>query len=426
MKTLNLSPLDPDFVQNPYAAYTRARAQGPVLFWQDYGMMAAFDAATVQALLRDRRLGRETPADQRKPTPDHMRDFYAVEDQSMLELEPPTHTRLRGLVLRAFTSRRIAGLAPEIEEIARALLADLPKGEAFDLIPAFCTQLPVRIIARLLGVPEDMWPDLLRWSNDMVAVYQIGRTRATEEAANTAAADFTAFLRRYVNERRQDPRDDLITQLIAAEEDGEKLSTDALIGTCILLLNAGHEATVHALGNGIACLLENNTPASAFAAARAWRTKVLAPLLDTPLPDRTLVNVNFPALAPDAINATVEEILRYDPPLHVFERFAYEDIELGDVTLEKGRKIALVLGAAGRDPALYDQPDVFDPTRPAKAHAAFGGGLHFCVGAPLARLEMQIALRALFDHAPNLQLAEAPRFANTYHFHKLERLMVTI
>ena len=394
MKTLNLSPLDPDFVQNPYAAYTRARAQGPVLFWQDYGMMAAFDAATVQALLRDRRLGREPPADQRKPTPDHMRDFYAVEDQSMLELEPPTHTRLRGLVLRAFTSRRIAGLAPEIEEIAQALLADLPKGEAIDLIPAFCTQLPVRIIARLLGVPEDMWPDLLRWSNDMVAVYQIGRTRATEEAANTAAADFTAFLRRYVNERRQDPRDDLITQLIAAEEDGEKLSTDALIGTCILLLNAGHEATVHALGNGIACLLENNTPAS--------------------------------ALAPDAINATVEEILRYDPPLHVFERFAYEDIELGDVTLEKDRKIALVLGAAGRDPALYDQPDVFDPTRPAKAHAAFGGGLHFCVGAPLARLEMQIALRALFDHAPNLQLAEAPRFANTYHFHKLERLMVTI
>ena len=114
------------------------------------------------------------------------------------------------------------------------------------------------------------------------------------------------------------------------------------------------------------------------------------------------------------------------PPLHVFERFAYEDIELGDVTLEKGRKIALVLGAAGRDPALYDQPDVFDPTRPAKAHAAFGGGLHFCVGAPLARLEMQIALRALFDHAPNLQLAAPPRFANTYHFHKLERLMVTV
>lgn len=391
MKTLNLSPLDPAFVQDPYTAYAKARADGPVLYWEDYGMLAAFDAATVQALLRDRRLGREVPPDQRTPVPSHMQDFYRVEAQSMLELEPPVHTRLRGLVLRAFTSRRIAGLGPEIEAIAAELLDALPDGP-IDLIPTFCTQIPVRIIARLLGVPEDMWPDLLRWSNAMVAVYQAGRTRAVEDAANAAAADFSAFLRGYVDQRRSDPRDDLITQLIAAEEDGERLSTDALIGTCILLLNAGHEATVHALGNGVACLLTHETP-----------------------PD---------ALAPDRIGATVEEILRYDPPLHVFERFAYEDIDLDGVTLARGRKIALVLGAAGRDPAVWDSPDSFDPNRPAKAHAAFGGGLHFCVGAPLARLELQIALKALFDHAPNLRLTEELQYANTYHFHKLERLMV--
>ena len=393
MKTLNLSPRDSDFIQNPYAAYARARADGPVLYWQDYGMLAAFDAATVQALLRDRRLGREVPLDQRQPIPTHMTDFYALETHSMLELEPPTHTHLRGLVLRAFTSRRIAGLAPEIERVAADLLAQLPR-DPFDLIPAFCTQLPVRIIARLLGVPEDMWPDLLRWSNDMVPVYQAGRSRVTEDVANAAAAEFTAFLRDYVEQRRHDPRDDLITQLIVAEKNGETLSTDALIGTCVLLLNAGHEATVHALGNGVACLLANNVPIT--------------------------------TLAPDAIAATVEEILRYDPPLHVFERFAYEDIDLGDVTLKRGKKIALVLGAAGHDPMLCDQPDRFDHTRPGKVHAAFGGGLHFCVGAPLARLEMQVALRALFDHAPALRLAEKPRFADTYHFHKLERLIVQV
>ncbi|MGJ8626775.1 MAG: cytochrome P450 [Sulfitobacter sp.] len=391
MKTLNLSPLDPEFVQDPYAAYARARAQGPVLFWEDYGMPAAFDAATVQALLRDRRLGREVPADKRKPYPNHLSDWALVEAHSMLELEPPRHTRLRGLVLRAFTSRRIAALRPDIDDITAELLADLPSAP-FDLIPAFCAQLPVRVIARLLGVPEEMWPELLHWSNKMVAMYQASRTRAVEDAANQASRDFTRFLRGYIDKRRSDPRDDLITHLIAAEEDGEKLSTDELIGTCILLLNAGHEATVHSLGNAVKCLLEHETPVK--------------------------------MLGPDHIAATVEELLRFDPPLHMFTRYAYEDIALGDVTLKKGDEVALMLGAAGRDPALFENSDTFDPLRSAKPHAAFGGGLHFCVGAPLARLELQIALPALFDALPGMTLAEVPRYANAYHFHKLDQLRI--
>ena len=391
MKTLNLSPLDSEFVQDPYAAYARARAQGPVLFWQDYGMLAAFDAATVQALLRDRRLGREVPADKRKPYPDHLSDWALVEAHSMLELEPPRHTRLRGLVLRAFTSRRIAALRPDIDDITAELLANLPP-DPFDLIPAFCAQLPVRVIARLLGVPEEMWPELLHWSNTMVAMYQAGRTRAIEDAANQASRDFTRFLRGYIDKRRNDPRDDLITHLIAAEEDGEKLSTNELIGTCILLLNAGHEATVHSLGNAVKCLLEHETPVK--------------------------------MLGPDHITVTVEELLRFDPPLHMFTRYAYEDITLGDVVLKKDDQIGLMLGSAGRDPVLFDNPDAFDPQRPAKPHAAFGGGLHFCVGAPLARLELQVALPALFDALPEVALAEVPRYANAYHFHKLDQLRI--
>ena len=392
MHILNQSPTDPAFVQDPYTFYEKARRETPVAYWEDYRMLAAFDHATVHALLRDKRLGREVPAELRKPVPDHLQAFDAVEQHSMLEKEGDTHRRLRGLVLRAFTSRRIANLNDDVVEICNDLIAQFPKGE-FDLIPTYCTQLPVRVIARLLGVPEEHSDDLLRWSNAMVSMYQANRSRAIEDAANTAASEFSAFLRDYIETRRGDPRDDLITNLIAAEEDGVKLSTDELIGTCVLLLNAGHEATVHSMGNAIKTLLEHNTPRNALAA--------------------------------DNIADTAEELLRYDPPLHMFTRYAYEDIEIGGLSLQKGDEVALVLGSAGRCEAVWDNSDQFAPGKNSKSHLAFGGGLHFCVGAPLARLEMQIGLKMLFDACPNLKLAQAPVYADSYHFHKLEQLMVS-
>lgn len=384
------SPHDPDFVQNPYPLYDRARQTGPVVFWQDYGMLAAFDHATVHALLRDKRLGRAVPDAQRQPVPDHLVAFHALERHSLLELEPPEHTRLRRLVLHAFTSRRIAGLATDIRAICADLLAALPASE-FDLIPAYCQQVPVRVIARLLGVPEAMGPDLLRWSAAMVAMYQAGRSRAIEEAANTAAAEFADYLHHHIDRRRSDPGNDLITELIAARDGARTLSPEEMIGTCVLLLNAGHEATVHSLGNAVKCLIEN---------------------------------ARTDATGPDRIDNTVEELLRFTPPLHMFTRYAYETFEIGAHTLKRGDEIALMLGAAGRDPAAFPAPHRFDPTRPKPAHLAFGGGLHFCVGAPLARLEMQIALPALFDHMPRLRMTETALFAESYHFHKLDHLMV--
>jgi len=385
------SPHDPGFVQNPYPLYDQARQTGPVVFWQDYGMLAAFDHATVHALLRDKRLGRAVPDARRQPVPDHLAAFHAVERHSLLELEPPGHTRLRRLVLRAFTSRRIAGLEADIRAICADLLTTLPATE-FDLIPAYCQQVPVRVIARLLGVPEAMGPDLLRWSAAMVAMYQAGRNRDIEEAANTAATEFADFLRRYIDQRRSDPGDDLITELIAAQDGAQTLSPDEMIGTCVLLLNAGHEATVHSLGNAVKCLIEN---------------------------------AKTDAIGPDQIDSTVEELLRFTPPLHMFTRYAYDTIEVGGHTLNSGDEIALMLGAAGRDPAVFAAPCQFDPTRPKPAHLAFGGGQHFCVGAPLARLEMQIALPALFGQMPHLRITEPPLFADSYHFHKLDRLMVS-
>lgn len=393
MQRLAQSPTDPAFVQNPWPFYEAARAAGPFFLWEDYGLVCTPAHAAVSAILRDRRFGREAPADRRAPVPDHLADFYAVEDHSMLELEPPRHTRLRTLVLRAFTSRRIAGLAPEIAALAHTLIDALPAEGSVDLLPAFAQKLPVIVIARLLGVPEAMAPELLAWSNAMVGMYQARRTRATEEAATAAARDFAAFLRGYVEERRARPADDLITHLIAAEAEGSRLTPDELIATCILLLNAGHEATVHTLGNGVKALIEAGSPAA--------------------------------ALAPEAVEGTVEEILRFDAPLHLFTRWVYEEAEVMGHRFAPGDRVGLLLGAANRDPGVWDEPDRFRPFRPQRPHVAFGAGIHFCVGAPLARLELQIALPILFSRLPGLRLAEAPRYADLYHFHGLERLMVT-
>ncbi|MCB2124355.1 MAG: cytochrome P450 [Rhodobacteraceae bacterium] len=391
METLTQSPTDDAFVQNPYRFYGRARKAGPLFFWHDYGLVCATSATVVGAILRDRRFGREVPDERRRPAPDHLAPFYAVEAHSMLELEPPRHTRLRSLVLRAFTSRRISALAPEIAALAHDLIDAFPQAE-FDLLPAFAQRLPVIVIARLLGVPEERCPDLLAWSNAMVGMYQARRSRATEDAAIAATEAFVAFLRGYVEERRSRPADDLITHLIAAEAEGERLTTEELIATCILLLNAGHEATVHTLGNGVKTLIENGFGGG--------------------------------ALSPENVEGTVEEILRFDPALHLFTRWAYEEVEIAGHTFRRGEQVGCLLAAANRDPAQWERPARFNPARPAKPNLTFGAGLHFCVGAPLARLELQIALPILFARLPRLGLAESPRYANLYHFHGLERLMV--
>jgi cytochrome P450 len=385
MLTLSQSPTDPAFVQNPYPFYDRARAGGDLFFWTDYNLPCATSHAAVGALLKDRRLGREAPPEHAPAIAPHLAPFYAVEAHSMLEREPPTHTRLRGLVLRAFTSRRINALAPEIETLAQSLIDRFPDGP-FDLLDAYARPIPVIIISRLLGVPEDRADALLRWSNAMVGMYQARRSRADEDAAIAATNAFTAFIRDYIAEKRRRPADDLITELIAAEEQGQKLSTDELITTCILLLNAGHEATVHTLGNGVKTLLEQDHRAI----------------------DETCV----------------EELIRIDPPLHMFTRWVYEDVTLFGHEFRRGDQIACLLAAANRDPAAYPDPARFDPARRGPANHAFGAGIHFCVGAPLARLELVIGLRALMQRRPTLSLVDAPRYANVYHFHGLETLMV--
>jgi cytochrome P450 len=392
MQRLSQSPREAGFVQDPYPFYDRARATGPLFFWEDYGFPCAAGYDAVNAILRDRRLGREPPEEMKPARPAHLAAFYAVDDLSMLDREPPAHSRLRGLVLRAFTSRRIAALETEIAAVATGLV-DRIEGPEVDLIPTFAEQLPVIVIARLLGVPEEMAGQLLRWSHDMVAMYQARRDREVEERANRAASEFAAFLRTHVEARRARPGDDLISQLIAAEDGGDRLSSDELIATCILLLNAGHEATVHVIGNGL----------NAFFAAGCDPAAVFGD------PGRT--------------RAAVEEMLRFDPPLHLFTRIAREDVEILGVRLRRGEEVGCLLAAANRDPTRFADPGRFDPARAnAGAQLAFGAGIHFCVGAPLARSELAVALPILFERLPGLRPAGPAIFADRYHFRGLTAL----
>ncbi|MGX9178515.1 cytochrome P450 [Mesorhizobium sp. BHbdii] len=396
---VRLDPHEPAFFQNPCEAYAFMHGRSNVIFWEEFGFWCFGGFDDVNRLLRDRRFGRQNPAgipDRRSIDQDrtHLSAFDGIEANSMLELEPPVHTRLRTLVNRAFVSRQVERLRPRVEALANELIDRFEPGQV-DLLPAFASPLPITIIAEMLGVPVEMGPQLLDWSHQMVAMYMHGRTRETEETANRAARDFSDFLRGYVAERRKNPGDDLLSLLISAQDDGQKLSEDELVSSAALLLNAGHEATVHQTGNAVhAILAQGGDPRRFFT-------------------------------SPQTTAATVEECLRFDAPLHMFTRYAYEKIEVGaGVIVRPGETIGLLLGMANHDPAAFAEPFAFRPDRADQKNVSFGAGIHFCIGAPLARLELQVSLKTLFDRLPRLYLAEQPRFRDTYHFHGLETLAV--
>ncbi len=399
-RRLRLDPRDPGFFNDPYRAYGAIHAASPVFFWEDYGFWCFARHADVSALLRDRRFGRQTThlmsrAELGWPEPKpHLASFDALERHSILELEPPEHTRLRNLVNRAFVSRRIEKLGPRIVALAHERIDAFAPERSAELIAEFAAPIPVAVIADLLGVPREMGPTLVEWSHRMVAMYQFGVDHEVEERAAEAARAFADFVRAFARARRGDPGDDLVSQLLVAGSDGKRLSEDELVTTVILLLNAGHEATVQAIGNGVKAMLEAG--------------------VDAPL-----------AFADEsATAATIEEALRFDPPLHLFTRYALEDAEFAGVRFKKGERLGLLLGAANYDPERFPDPNVFDSTRSPNPHVSFGAGIHFCVGAPLARLELSVALPILFARLPGLRLAEPPRYRDAFHFHGLEALKV--
>jgi len=399
-RRVRIDPHEPSFVQDPYAAYRFLHDAAPVFFWEEFGFWCLAGFEDVNRALRDRRLGRERPGGYLASVGaggdrSHLADFDALEAGSMLELEPPAHTRLRALVNRAFVSRQIERLRPRVEALANGLIDRFEGQGTVDLLPAFATPIPSILIAEMLGVPAAMAGQLVEWSNRMVAMYQHAPTRETELSANAAARDFAAFIREQAAVKRREPADDLLSLLAAARESGDRLSEEELVSSAVLLLNAGHEATVHQIGNAVRTILrEGGDPRRFFGTAKEEEK-------------------------------TVEECLRIDPPLHMFTRFAYDRVELAPgIAVEPGERIGLLLGAANNDPAAFAEPRRFDPGRADQKNVSFGAGIHFCIGAPLARLELQVALRVLFDRLPGIRPAGEPAFRDSYHFHGLEQLRV--
>ena len=398
-------PTDPAVLTDPYPYYTRMRTAGSVLRDPDRDSFLLTRFADVHAALRDRRLGRAyahryTDAEFGRPsTGGAWPRWEESERWSLLNLEPPDHTRLRRLVTAVFTARAVAALRPQIERISAetlhaAVAAAGPDG-SFDLITDYAQPYSVTVICALLGVPAQDGPALLAYSHAIVKMYELSADPEQQRAAERASADFIDYVTDLIDQRRRAPADDLVSELVTVADGGDRLTQDEIIGTVIVLLNAGHEATVNTLGNGIRALLRHRDQWDDLVAGRV-----------------------DPATA-------VEELIRWDGPLQLFERWVLEDgVEYGGRRFAVGERIGLLFGSANRDPERFEDPDRFAVARGVSTHIGFGGGIHFCIGAPLARLEIGISLAQLARDLPGLTLAQEPEYHPTFVIRGLTGLRV--
>jgi cytochrome P450 len=379
-------PSDPGFIADPYPRLNALREAAAVHYDERFDRWLVTRHADVRTCLRDRRLGRNfrhvgTEAEfKAEPLDPRWQEFWDVERWSLLFVEPPEHTRIRKLVAAAFTPRAAEAMREQAQILACELLDECLDRRRFDLLFDFAQPYSIALVCRLLGVPTDRHRDLLDWSHRHVKMYEFDTTETQAVAATTAAAEFRAYVLELVEARRRSPRDDLVTALIEAEADGRRLSDDEIVSTVVVLLNAGHEATVNTLGNGVRALLGHPDE---------WRR---------------LVSGTVPAAA------AIEELIRWDPPLQLFERWVLEHgVEIAGVRVPRGEVVSLLFGAANRDPRVFDDADRLDVTRVnASEHIGFGGGIHACIGAPLARIELDEALQALVERAPGLELVAEP------------------
>ncbi|MFF1624779.1 cytochrome P450 [Streptomyces sp. NPDC058272] len=395
-------PWDPAFVADPYPAYEELRARGRVHYYEPTDQWLVPYHADVSALLRDRRLGRTyqhrfTHEDfgRTAPAPEH-EPFHVLNDHGMLDLEPPDHTRIRRLVSKAFTPRTVEGLKPYVDRLAGELVAGLVEAGGGNLLTDVAEPLPVAVIAEMLGIPESDRAPLRPWSADICGMYELNPSEETAAKAVRASVEFTAYLKELIEARRKEPGEDLISGLIAAHDEGDRLTEQEMISTCVLLLNAGHEATVNATVNGWWALFRHPEQ---LAALRA---------------DHSL------------IPTAVEELMRYDTPLQLFERWVLDDIEVDGTTVPRGAEIALLFGSANHDPAVFASPSDLDLSRKENPHISFSAGIHYCIGAPLARVELTASMNALLSHAPTLTLAEPPARKPNFVIRGLEGLRVEL
>jgi cytochrome P450 len=379
---LEFNPFLPEVRADPYPLYHRLLSQDPV--HQSFpGVWILTRYADSVAVLRD-------PArfsnDSRNSDMYQLfrasreRDPTIMEDtagRTMLFIDPPDHTRLRNLVSKVFTARRIEALRPHIHEVVHRLLNDIQASgqDIFDLVNDLAYPLPVTVICEMLGVPYQDWDLFHRWSAALVVTLDPILSDEVLGPANEAALAFADYFAELLADRRAHPRDDLLTAMIAAEDRGERLTGQELLAMCILLLIAGHETTVNLIGNGMLALLQHRDQLD-------WLQR-----------------------EPSLIRSAVEEFLRYDSPVQFMGRTLMEDVEVGGRSIRKGEQVVLVVGAANRDPSQFPDPDRLDIARVDNRHLSLGGGIHFCLGAPLARAEGQIAIGELASRFPKLALA---------------------
>jgi unspecific monooxygenase len=356
-------PFDPEFLANPYPTYRRLREAAPVQRAPG-GMWVATGYREVGAALRDPSFGNMDNPDLARPVP------RTPEGEPMISFQlmnPPNHTRLRNLVSKSFNARVVEQLRPRVQRIVDDLLDAAGTGEVVDFVSAFAYPLPLTVICELIGVPEQDRGLFRKWANALARGLDpdIILTPETMARRDQARMEFFTYFLDLADRRRREPQDDLMTKLVRVEDDGDVLTATELAMTCILLLVAGHETTVNLMGNGTVSLSRN--------------------------PDQ----MEYLRTHPEGIGAAVEELLRYDAPVQFTARTALREAKLGDQPIAAGEPIVLVLGAANRDPAVFPDPDRLDLSRPPVRHLAFGLGIHFCLGLPLARLEGEIAFTAL-------------------------------
>lgn len=392
--------LSPEHRQDPHPLYHRIRATQPVWFVEEFDEYVLTRYADCEPVLRDPRFSSDPGHRRMRPelqAHDFRERLEAVGAQVLLFLDPPDHTRLRRLVTQAFTPKAVERLRPRVQEIVDSLLGEAEQRGELDIVGDYGYVVPVTVICEMLGVPVEDRLLFRDWSSNASRLLDGDIDAEVAHRGLVAALSLINYLNGLIEERRREPRDDLLSALIAAEEEGDKLTEQELRSTVLLLFVAGHETTMNLIGNGTHALLRNR--------------------------DEMRRLVDNPSLAARA----VEEVLRYDGPVHVTGRTATENLEVGGVTIERGQGVVTLLAAANRDPERFADPDRLDVGRPDNHHLGFGQGMHFCLGASLARVEGQVAIGTLVRRFPRLELlTEAPRYRAHFVLRGLEELRVAL